>query len=254
MTITRTRLPLVGAAVVTMTAAAAITWAALDTRSAPDPAAGAHDSDAVSVGHAADHLPNASATDWVSYADHVVLVSPVSEQVVPPTATELERGEGLIGRTLQMRVDEVLWSAAKRTPAPTTFDWQAFGWQFRDGNPDARVPLAAEDAPRFEVGHQYVLAIRWEEARCSEGDQVPAQWAGLGADAMVPADGGVIGQGELEGETQTVAEARSAAALDGLSLEDQLVGGSTDDLTAALKAATPQPPSALTYVATDQTC
>ena len=210
----------------------------------------------VAVGHAADHLPNATATDWVSYADHVVLVSPVTEQVVPPAATELERGEGLIGRTLGMRVDQVLWSAKGAAAAPKQFDWQAFGWQFSDDDVDALVPLAAEDAPRLELGHQYVLAIRWESARCTDGDQVAAQWQGLGADAMVPADGGVIGNGELEGTDQSVAQARSRASATstGGTLEDELAGRRVGELVSVLAATTPQPTSTLTYAAAPEAC
>lgn len=250
MTHTYARLVLAGACAATLAVAAGVTHAALvSDRAAPSAAA-------ISVGHAADHLPNATAVDWVSYADHVVLVSPVAEEVVPPTATEVERGEGLIGRRLGMRVDHVLWSAKGVEAAPEQFDWQAFGWQFADGDLGAAVPLAAEDAPRLELGHQYVLAIRWEAARCSDGDHVPAQWQGLGADAMVPADGGIIGQGELEGTEQSLARARTRAAAtpSDPTLEEELAGRAIGELASVLAAARPQTTSTQALVAPVEAC
>jgi hypothetical protein len=50
----------------------------------------------VILGEAADHLPSTTAEDWVTYADHVVVVSAVaelpSERVVVPRLRRLSRG------------------------------------------------------------------------------------------------------------------------------------------------------------------
>ena len=242
MTRQHARLLLPAACAATVVAAAALTWTTVSAGDDRVPSA-RQSAPAVTVGHAADHLPNESATDWVTYADHVVLVSPVSETEVPPSATEVARGEGLIGRSLDLRVERVLWSREGGPAAPEQIDWHAFGWQFTGGDLSARTPLAAEDAPRLEVGHQYVLAVRWEPARCTEGDTVPARWQGLGADAIVPADSGVIGRGELEGSYRSVARtrARPKAPSVGTSLEDQLAGGTVVDLQGVLAATAPQP-------------
>jgi hypothetical protein len=220
--------------------AAGVTWALL-------PAAGtAPEARGPVVAHAADHLPNETAEDWVSHADHVVVATPVEEVEIPPTATELARGEGLVDRQLTLAVDSVLWSRSRPAlPAPERLDWQAFGWQFENGDLADRVELAAEDAPRLELGHQYILAIRWEEARCAEGDVSPARWAGLGADAIVPFDAGTIGEGEWQGTPRSSAAAAAAVRAHGpaRSLEDRLVGRGRAELRSALEAARPATPA-----------
>ncbi|MET8332055.1 hypothetical protein ABZV38_40170, partial [Streptomyces sp. NPDC005181] len=78
-------------------------------------------------------------------------------------------------------------------------------------------------------------------AKCSPGDELEsAQWHSLGEGAVVPYDNDAIGEGEMEGNAQSAAEAARAAEGDGHDrLEDQLAGKSADDLVAALKAATP---------------
>lgn len=190
-----------------------------------------------------DHLPNESATDWVTYADHVVVVTPVSEQDVAPAEEEITRGEGVIDRMVALQVKDVLWSRSKSTqPAPSEFDWLAWGWQFSDGDTSNRVQIAGEDAPRLELGHQYIMALVWEAARCSPGDdRVPAQWRGLGADSNIPYDDNIIGQGELQGDYQSAAERRAHldSNEDFQSLEDKLTGSSGRTLTEALKDASP---------------
>lgn len=217
--------------------AAAVTWTLL-----PD-AGAAQATERVLVGHTADHLPNATATDWVTYADHVVVVSPVAERELSPTALEIERGEGLIDRGLTLRVESVVWSRPHvATPAPESFDWRAWGWQFKDGDLSNRTVMAGEDAPRLETGHRYLMAIVWEDARCAVGDQVnPAQWRGLGADAIVPFDGAVIGQGEWEGSSRSAAEASAEVKANGAAqtLEDRLVGRGLADLRSALDGVRP---------------
>ncbi|MFJ5850237.1 hypothetical protein [Streptomyces sp. NPDC092903] len=65
-----------------------------------------------------------------------------------------------------------------------------------------------------------------------------AQWRGLGEGSEVPFDGGILGEGELEGRTITAARALTAEPGDGL--EDQVAGHGSDSLVQALKEATPQ--------------
>jgi hypothetical protein len=50
-----------------------------------------------------------------------------------------------------------------------------------------------------EVGHRYVMAMRWEEARCSaDGEQTASQWRGLGEGSEIPYDDDTLGRGESE--------------------------------------------------------
>ena len=103
-----------------------------------------------------DRLPSITATDWVTYADHVVVVTAASERRLPISPTDAQRGEGLIGRTVTMKV---LWSRKDAAnPAPTSWTYNAAGFAFAKGDP-AAVPMALHDRPRMEVGHQYILVI-----------------------------------------------------------------------------------------------
>jgi hypothetical protein len=189
-----------------------------------------------------DRLPSTTATDWVTYADHVVVVSAVSERILPPTRTEIERGEGLLGRIVHLKVEDVLWSRDGAPAAPKNWDYNAVGVTFTDGDLDARRPVALRDQPRVERGHQYIMAIAWEEPRCSPGDaRQPGQWMGLGEGSQLPFDGGVIGRGENEGRSQNDSQARSLAAQAGPNrgLEERMVGKDAAALAGELAAATP---------------
>lgn len=189
-----------------------------------------------------DRLPSTTATDWVTYADHVVVVTPVEQTEVPPAQSELDRGEGLIDRRVTLRVDDVLWSRPDADrPAPATFDWLAAGWMF-DGTPADRGRVAREGEPRLEPGHSYLLAIEWEEARCSPGDaKIPAQWRGLGSFSAVPFDDGVVGQGEFEGRYRSASKAVAAADPDdpNYSFGQQMAGKSAADVQGALEQTKP---------------
>ncbi|MEU5155305.1 hypothetical protein [Glycomyces sp. NPDC021274] len=188
-----------------------------------------------------DHLPSETAADWVTYADHVVVVSAVSEVSVPPSQTELDRGEGIIGRTVTLEVSEVLWSRDGTLVAPpATWDYSAIGAQFTEGNTSEPFEMALHERPRVEVGHSYVMAIRWEPERCEDGESEPAQWRGLGEGSEIPYDDGVLGNGELEGEIQSpqqFAATEENVAFGGL--EEQVAGQSADALVAELETATP---------------
>ncbi|MEV8378027.1 hypothetical protein AB0P21_35135 [Kribbella sp. NPDC056861] len=190
-----------------------------------------------------DRLPSGAAADWVTYADHVVVVSVTGEKALQPTRTELDRGEGLIGRKVALTVDKVLWSRKDAArPAPRAWEYNAAGWAFSEGKPEQRTPVALHDRPRMEKGHQYVIALAWDGPRCSPGEAVEAgRWMGLGEGSELPFDGGVIGQGENEGAPQPLAKARTDAAKAGAvgDLEDQLAGSGAGELVAKLKAATP---------------
>jgi hypothetical protein len=120
----RTRIATV-AGMVAATAAVGLTVAAL--------AAPVHSQPDVIMARGTDHLPSQTATDWTSYADQVVVVTAAAQQSVPPTQQELARGEGVIGRTVTLKIDKVLWSRDDAPkPAPATWHYSAFGWQFKD--------------------------------------------------------------------------------------------------------------------------
>ncbi len=196
----------------------------------------------IMVAEASDRLPNKTASDWVTYADHVVVVTPIAEKE-SVTEAEVARGEGTIWRDLTLEVKDFVWSRPNPDkPAPDTFPWRSYGWSFTGGSTENRQTMAGADAPRIEMGHTYIIAIEWQEGSCQPGDEVvPPKWRGLGTDSTVPFDGGVIGVGELEGQVRTAVEARRAADSESpyLSFEDRLAGKSLEDLRQALTEAKP---------------
>jgi hypothetical protein len=225
----------IAAASVTGIIVAAIAAPAADPETTASPAE-------VMLGQGSDHLPSVTASDWVTYADHVIVVEAVSERAIPPTAAELERGEGIIGRVVSLTVEEVLWSReGASTPAPATWEYSGLGWYFDEGDATDAAEMALLDLPRVEVGHQYVMAVRWERAVCDEdGEYTKAQWRGLGEGSEIPYDGDTIGNGESEGTVQDTA-AFAAAAEDEADqgIEELLVGQSADAITSALNSAVP---------------
>ncbi|MGW1024171.1 hypothetical protein ACWD4J_10690 [Streptomyces sp. NPDC002577] len=232
----RIRLALAGAA-------AAMVASTVVLAAAPD---GPRSGQNIILGQGSDHLPSETASDWVTYADHVVVVTVAGEQEIPPTELEVARGEGVIGRELTLEIEQVLWSRDGAPQAPSTWNYSAVGYEFKDGDTSNRTKMALAERPRVESGHQYVMAMVWEEAECSDGDEpAPAQWRGLGEGSEVPFDNGVIGQGELAGVTRSASVARTAAADTTGSLEAELAGQGAQALVAALQSATPEESSAV---------
>ncbi|MEV6395879.1 hypothetical protein AB0M39_14040 [Streptomyces sp. NPDC051907] len=196
------------------------------------------------LAHGADRHPAQTATDWVTYADHVVEVTPVADRDIPPGQDEIDRGEGLILRNVTLRVDKVLWSSdTSAKTAPSSFEWTAHGWQFTDGSTANRTEMAGEDEPRIETGHRYVMAIEWQEPKCDPGDgEIPGQWRGLGSESNIPYDNSVLGQGEFQGQIQASRTARAAAVGPedpNYSLRDEFTGRTAEELTKRLNSTVP---------------
>ncbi|MEU2726024.1 hypothetical protein [Streptomyces smyrnaeus] len=242
---------LTGVAVAAAVTAAVVTVSGGDAAQQPGSGKG------VVLAEAKDRMPSQTASDWVTYADHVVTVTAVSEEKIPPAASEIERGEGLIGRKVRLKVDRTLWSrpgAAK--PAPEAWTDEASGWAFH-GNRDNSKKFATEDRPRIEVGHSYIIAIAWQGARCSPGDTPePAHWVGLGEGSVVPYDNNTVGEGEMEGRKVSAPQPLTA---DGTvpptaKLEDAMAGKTADDLAAAIKAAKPEDKKTAHGLARSQDC
>ena len=186
-----------------------------------------------------DRLPSETASDWVTYADYVVIVHAAAEEVQKPTAGEVKRGEGSVLRKVTMTVDKVLWSSpsTKIAPPDGSFSYLAFGYAFTNGNFDRQTPMVANDEPRFEVGHTYIMALTWQADRCTPGDYVAGEWRGLGSDGALPFDGAVIGNGEFEGQSvKPFGYPRSFDAAEKPFIAT-LTGKSSSDLVSALRAA-----------------
>lgn len=161
-------------------------------------------------GGSSSAYPSQRARDWVTYADHVVVVTPVAEDGLGPH--EFEDGEGWIDRRVTLRVDEVLWSRADPArPLSGMLAVDMWGWLY-DGDPSNRGRWVGEGWSRVELGHSYIMAVIWEDARCSPGDESqPGEWADLGEAGTVAYDNGAVGEGEFEGTFRTAEEAAEAA-------------------------------------------
>lgn len=196
----------------------------------------------VVVGEGDDLYASQTAADWVGHADHVAVLTVLSEREVPPTQEEKDAGEGMIGREVTVRVDRIVWSAGQPAHAAPegTFTWGAGGWTFHG---EERTVFTVADAPRYEVGHTYIEALKWEPAETEEGDEAPAHWVGLGEGSSLPYDEGRIGNGEYQGEKVTTARFRAAEEepAEPASLEELMAGKGAQDLAAALDAAEPAP-------------
>jgi hypothetical protein len=192
-----------------------------------------------------DRLPSTTAADWVTYADHVVVVTPQSETSSTPSEDERARGEGVTTRTLQLTVSQVVWSKADaQVPPPAVFAWNAYGWTWHD-SPDQRVKLVDPEEPRMELGHTYVMAIEWVPAHCTdEGTPIAGAWRGLGSGSTLPYDSRTLGVGEV-GDREVTAAAASSEALSakdpGYGLKDQMVGKDVASLARRLDKASPHP-------------
>lgn len=106
-------------------------------------------------------FPDATASDVVSYADHVALVTAVSEIELPQTASlsPSALGEPAVYRRVTFRVDASLWSRADARTAPADFTAVSPGWLVRDRK---RVPFVVHGAPWIAVGAQYIMPIAYD--------------------------------------------------------------------------------------------
>ncbi|MFF2735579.1 hypothetical protein ACFVTQ_13665, partial [Streptomyces cyaneofuscatus] len=148
MKLTR-RTALITAAVAAVTAGSlAGVWIGIDG-ARPSATAGSAAKGTV-VAESDDVLPSVTGTDWVTYADQVVVVRPTAEREIPASEEETEAGEGYVGRAATLTVDQVLWSRTAAPAAPDTVDVDVAGWVFKDGE---RREFAIHDSPRLEKGH-----------------------------------------------------------------------------------------------------
>ena len=190
---------------VVVLALAGTTWHVADLNGRPrrTPASSASGSSVFHLDGIARY-PTETAADWASVADFVATATVTSEKELPRATSEtVSEDSDLIGRTVAVKVDDVLWrSPTTQRELPGSFRLGTLGWmQTASGKQEA----AFADASRIEVGHQYVLALVWARAECAQGDDPsPAGWSLIGSGGALPADGEVIGNGELAGEPVSV--------------------------------------------------
>ncbi|SEE79068.1 hypothetical protein [Streptomyces sp. Ag109_O5-10] len=168
-------------------------------------------------GGSGDLYPSQTAKDWVSYADHVVVGGPTGER----ETNRRTYTEGAVAystdRLVTFRTERTVWSrASPRHALGATFDLVAPGWKvYRSSG--TRVAEMATDAPRFQTGHTYLLALRRHQGN----------WVVLGEGAAVPFDDHTGDQGEWCGRVlskEDVAAGERFSRHDDHSLEKALLG------------------------------
>ena len=132
--------------------------------------------DHVAVGHALEAYPSASPSDWVSYADHVSLFTVLDERAQPWGEHEKRYGEGMVGRDVTVRVDQVLWQSRTAPEIPGEYSAGTVGWALTDGDLS---PMGVLGGPRLEVGRRYLGAWIYSSR---------AGWSVLSTAAVFPVD------------------------------------------------------------------
>lgn len=184
---------------------------------------------------AEDVRPSQTISDWVTYADYVAVVTVQTDKLREPTKAEVQRGEGDMLRDLTLSIDTVLWTnPVGTTKLPATIDWEAIGSAFSDGG-KVTTQLAIRNAPRMELGHTYVLALYRHAQVCSEGDEREAFWDGLGGEGILPYDEQSIGEGESQGVSQGIANAKTQTG----TIESEFAGRDAKTLADSLMTAKP---------------
>jgi hypothetical protein len=195
----------------------------------------------VVLGEGRDRTGSRTVGDWVTYADHLFIVTVTGEVRQAPGAAEAAHG-AMIGRTVKLRVDNVLWSAPDAPmAAPPALALPAAGWV--SGAGDATVKVALRGSSRLELGHTYVKAVEWADDVCSD-DPARGTWEGLGSGDTIPFDAGVLGAGEFEGRVLTLDEAKQRwrdGEAGSPSVRFAMAGASIDTLIATMRGASPLP-------------
>lgn len=145
----------------------------------------------LTVSHGLTLVTMESVQDWATFADDVVLVRVLSEEKMAVSEEERAAGEGYIPRTITVEVRRTLWSQpAIDRAVPLTMTLEQGAWLFGRDRPERRV-LADLKGSWGQVGHDYVVAIAY--SGFGPAESAKKKWGVL---TMLPADGGVVGNGE----------------------------------------------------------
>lgn len=103
-------------------------------------------------------FPYQSASDVVSYADHVAIVTAVSQREAPRNEQpEVGAPSDSISRLVTFRVDDVLWSRAGAPAAPTKFTAVWWGWLAK-----GHQQFVMDGTPWVFIGGHYVVPIAYD--------------------------------------------------------------------------------------------
>lgn len=103
-------------------------------------------------------FPYETASDVVSYADHVVIVTAVSQREAPrDEQPEAGAPSDSISRLVTFRIDDVLWSRAGAPAAPTKFTALWWGWLAK-----GHQQFVMDGTPWVFIGGHYIVPIAYD--------------------------------------------------------------------------------------------
>ncbi|KZE90944.1 hypothetical protein [Microbacterium sp. TNHR37B] len=135
-----------------------------------------------------DALPSETLTDWVSYADAVVVVRVSTETSGKLTSDEEQAGEGLELRYVDLDILATLWTGPRGLTPDSQITVSPNAWVVSAGEKDRLLVFA--EASRMEVGREYLVPLVHDDA-------FDPAWQALAITSVLPFDGGVVGQGEV---------------------------------------------------------
>jgi hypothetical protein len=103
-------------------------------------------------------FPYETASDVVSYADHVAIVTAISQREAPRNEQpEVGAPSDSISRLVTFRVDDVLWSRAGAPAAPKKFTALWWGWLAK-----GHQQFVMDGTPWVFIGGHYVVPIAYD--------------------------------------------------------------------------------------------
>ncbi len=110
----------------------------------------------VTFGSGDPRFPTASIQDIVSYSDQLATFEVISEREIAPPKEVFERGEGYIGRTVTVRIEQEHWNSNRILTDAKEIQLTVQGWALHDGE---RRLFSFAGVPRLEVGKRYVAPL-----------------------------------------------------------------------------------------------
>ncbi len=180
--------------------------------------------------HGSEMLPAESAQDWVTYGDHLVVFTVEAESRGPFVPDEEGSRKGTVERLLDTKTLDIAWSRPGAREFDSNLELSWGGW-FIDGNDERE--FLYDPAVRLLVGGTYVGMMTYIEIP----DEKPF-WAFLSTSALVPAEGGQVGNGNDE----LITNGRPFEPGDsGFEVLDVAWGGTIIELAALLESTDPDP-------------
>ncbi len=112
-------------------------------------------------GDALDQFSAETASDVVSWADQVSVVTAVAASEIPEEVPPERKaaGEGLINRDVTFRVDRTIWNRDGVPNRNGRFEAVEFGWVLQGFE---RTPFTSMGSPWIEVGSQYLMPLAYD--------------------------------------------------------------------------------------------